>query len=104
MTSTPAHPDADSSPDALVPVTDQDAGPVGNTGTHGAPGTHGHPDPRLTGAASVSEPRPISVLLYSDDLDTRAQVRMAVGRRLAADLPPVEWSRTKSSSAHRFSF
>ncbi|TNY36220.1 response regulator transcription factor [Thermomonospora catenispora] len=34
---------------------------------------------------------PMKVLVYSDDADTRAQVRMAIGRRPAADLPPVEY-------------
>jgi DNA-binding response OmpR family regulator len=31
------------------------------------------------------------VLVYSDDANTREQVRLAVGRRPAADLPPVEY-------------
>lgn len=31
------------------------------------------------------------VLVYSDDVNTREQVRMAVGRRLSSDLPPVEF-------------
>ena len=31
------------------------------------------------------------ILVYSDDADTRAQVRMAIGRRPAADLPRVEY-------------
>ena len=35
--------------------------------------------------------RALRVLLYSDDSSTRASVRMAVGRRPAADLPLVEW-------------
>lgn len=35
--------------------------------------------------------KPLRVLLYSDDSDTRAEVRLAVGRRPAADLPEVEW-------------
>ena len=33
----------------------------------------------------------MKVLVYSDDANTRAQVRMAVGRRPAADLPRVEY-------------
>jgi DNA-binding response OmpR family regulator len=41
------------------------------------------------------EPSPASavmkVLVYSDDANTRAQVRMAIGRRPAADLPQVEY-------------
>ncbi|MDT3397841.1 hypothetical protein RKE29_14505 [Streptomyces sp. B1866] len=31
-----------------------------------------------------------TVLVYSDDAGTREQVRLAVGRRPAADVPPVE--------------
>jgi DNA-binding response OmpR family regulator len=33
----------------------------------------------------------MTVLLYSDDVDTRAKVKMAVGRRPAPGLPRVEW-------------
>ena len=33
----------------------------------------------------------LKVLVYSDDRNTREQVRMALGRRPAADLPPVEY-------------
>jgi DNA-binding response OmpR family regulator len=32
-----------------------------------------------------------TVLVYSDDANTREQVRLAVGRRPAADLPPVRY-------------
>ncbi|WP_405731840.1 hypothetical protein OG607_34395 [Streptomyces sp. NBC_01537] len=32
-----------------------------------------------------------TVLVYSDDANTREQVRMAVGRRPASDVPPVEF-------------
>ncbi|WP_431960026.1 hypothetical protein [Actinacidiphila sp. bgisy160] len=32
-----------------------------------------------------------TVLVYSDDRNTREQVRLAVGRRPASDLPPVEY-------------
>jgi len=101
MTSTPVHPDAagsavgGSSPAAGS--TDQKEGStvvaVSDTGTSG------HADPRLTGAEPLSAPRPVSVLLYSDDLDTRAMVRMAVGKRLAADLPPVEWTECATPPA-----
>jgi DNA-binding response OmpR family regulator len=38
-----------------------------------------------------SAPAPLTVLVYSDDANTREQVRLAAGRRLAADLPPVEY-------------
>lgn len=89
MTSTPAHP-ATATPtrDGLAP-TSIDAGEhVG-----------GHPDPRLTGAEPISGPRPIRVLLYSDDVDTREQVRMAVGRKVASDLPHVEWTECATPPA-----
>ncbi len=33
----------------------------------------------------------MKVLVYSDDANTRAQIRLAIGRRPAADLPPVEY-------------
>jgi DNA-binding response OmpR family regulator len=33
----------------------------------------------------------MTVLLYSDDVDTRERVRLAVGRRPARDVPLVEW-------------
>lgn len=33
----------------------------------------------------------MKVLVYSDDASTRAQIRLAVGRRPAADLPKVEF-------------
>jgi CheY-like chemotaxis protein len=97
MTSTPAHPDTHAR-DGLAQASGQDTGgqhqvPVGD------PGPHGHPDPRLTGAEPVSGPRPISVLLYSDDVDTRNQVRMAIGRRLASDLPMVEWTECATQPA-----
>jgi DNA-binding response OmpR family regulator len=61
--------------------------------------TAGHPDPRLSGQAPISAPRPITILLYSDDRETRASVRMAIGRRVAADLPPVEWTECATPPA-----
>ena len=33
----------------------------------------------------------MTVLLYSDDVDTRERVKLAVGRRPAPDVPRVEW-------------
>lgn len=36
-------------------------------------------------------PSAVRIMLYSDHVETRAAVRGAVGDRLAADLPPVEW-------------
>jgi DNA-binding response OmpR family regulator len=43
----------------------------------------------VTGAGAHD--RAPRVLLYSDDVDTRAQVRLAVGRRLAKGAPDIEW-------------
>ena len=36
----------------------------------------------------------VKLLVYSDDRNTRAEVRMAIGRRPAADLPRVEYVET----------
>jgi CheY-like chemotaxis protein len=36
-------------------------------------------------------PKVLSVLLYSSNAATREAVRLAIGRRPAADLPPVSW-------------
>jgi len=49
--------------------------------------------PQTTGADTGSDgaTRTLTVLVYSDDVDTRTAVRMAVGRRPASDLPRVEW-------------
>jgi DNA-binding response OmpR family regulator len=46
----------------------------------------------LTGVAGAApSQRAPRVLVYSDDVDTRAQVRLAVGRRLSKGAPDVEW-------------
>lgn len=37
-----------------------------------------------------TETRTIRVLVYSDDVNTREQVRLAIGRRPAPDVPPAE--------------
>ncbi|MCQ4081590.1 hypothetical protein NGB36_13485 [Streptomyces sp. RB6PN25] len=37
------------------------------------------------------EQAPATVLVYSDDRNVREQVRLAAGRRPAADVPPVEF-------------
>jgi DNA-binding response OmpR family regulator len=39
----------------------------------------------------AGEPDSMTLLLYSDDVDTRQRVKMAVGRRPAPGLPRVEW-------------
>ena len=38
----------------------------------------------------MSSERPLKVLVYSDDVNTRAAVRLALGRRPAPELPRVE--------------
>jgi DNA-binding response OmpR family regulator len=49
----------------------------------------------LTGVAGAASPqRAPRVLLYSDDVDARAQVRLAVGRRLSKGAPDIEWVET----------
>lgn len=42
-------------------------------------------------STSDSAVQPAKVLVYSDDAHTREQIRLAIGRRPAADLPPVEY-------------
>jgi DNA-binding response OmpR family regulator len=44
-------------------------------------------------ASDPTEPNEptMTVLVYSDDVDTRERVKLAVGRRPAADVPRVEW-------------
>jgi CheY-like chemotaxis protein len=44
------------------------------------------------------EPR-LRVLVYSDDPDSRAAVRLAVGRRPARDVPVVEWVECATAPA-----
>ncbi len=58
-----------------------------------APSGHG-----TTGRAPDAG-RPLSVLVHSDDADVRAAVRLAVGRRPAADLPGVEWTECATEAA-----
>jgi DNA-binding response OmpR family regulator len=40
--------------------------------------------------AGTSSERPIKVLIYSDDSTTREKVVLALGRRVATDLPPIK--------------
>ena len=49
-------------------------------------------------AATAGE-RPIKVLIYSDDSTTREKVVMALGRRVAADLPPIRTSEFATADA-----
>jgi len=43
------------------------------------------------GAMSTAVERPLTVLVYSDDVTVRTAVRTALGRRPAADLPLVQY-------------
>lgn len=40
-----------------------------------------------------------SVLLYSDDRSTRAEIRTLVGRRASADTPLIDWTETATDAA-----
>jgi DNA-binding response OmpR family regulator len=44
-------------------------------------------------------PASVRVLLYSDHVETRAAVRTAVGERVAADLPRLEWQEVATMTA-----
>ncbi|MFN0284306.1 MAG: hypothetical protein ACKVZ6_20345 [Kineosporiaceae bacterium] len=43
--------------------------------------------------------RTLTVLVYSDDVNTREAVKLAVGRRPAADLPQVAWIEVATQPA-----
>lgn len=53
----------------------------------------------FSGDGSEARERTLRVLLYSDDVETRSAVRLAVGRRPARDLPPVEWIECATAPA-----
>jgi DNA-binding response OmpR family regulator len=57
------------------------------------------PAPAGSAPEAAGDRRPLAVLLYSDDADVRAAVRLAVGRRPAADLPVVEWTECATEAA-----
>ncbi len=61
--------------------------------------THPAPLPSSLEGASASRPKTLTVLLYSDDSTVRENVRLAVGRRPAADLPAVEWIECATEAA-----
>jgi len=41
----------------------------------------------------------MTLLVYSDDVDTRARVKLAIGRRPAADVARVEWLECATGAA-----
>jgi DNA-binding response OmpR family regulator len=47
----------------------------------------------------AKNPDTMTVLVYSDDVTTRDQVRLAVGRRPAPDLPEVTWVEVATEPA-----
>src|SRR5690625_425232 len=49
--------------------------------------------------AKTTERKTLNVLLYSDDMDTREAVRLAVGKRAARDLPELEWTERATHAA-----
>ena len=49
------------------------------------------PPSTIVAVTQASAPRPLKVLLYSDDANTRDQVRLALGPRPHPDLPLVEY-------------
>jgi DNA-binding response OmpR family regulator len=51
-----------------------------------------------SGSPAAPEPT-MTVLVYSDDVDTRARVKLAIGRRPAADLPLVAWLECATAPA-----
>jgi DNA-binding response OmpR family regulator len=48
---------------------------------------------------STAPESPMKILVYSDDANTRAEIRMAIGRRPAADLPKVEFEECATQPA-----
>ncbi len=48
-------------------------------------------DEAATPTTPTAPTTPATVLVYSDDADTRAKVRMAIGRRPAPDVPRVDY-------------
>lgn len=59
-----------------------------------ATGNDGHPQAHVSAPAAT-----LSLCLYSDDSETRAKVRRAVGRRPAPDVPLVRWSEFATAAA-----
>lgn len=50
-------------------------------------------------AEAPTGPTTLRVLLYSDHVQTRQAVMLAAGRRIAKDLPPVEWIEVATAAA-----
>jgi DNA-binding response OmpR family regulator len=54
-------------------------------------GTAEQHDQQGTAGAEGAQGAAPAILLYSDDVDTREQVRLAVGRRLGRGAPEIRW-------------
>ena len=52
----------------------------------------------VTPATEADDAR-MTVLVYSDDVDTRTRVKTAIGRRPAPDVPRVEWLECATAAA-----
>jgi DNA-binding response OmpR family regulator len=53
----------------------------------------------VTAATEPDADARMTLLVYSDDVDTRARVRLAIGRRPAADVPRVDWLECATAAA-----
>src|SRR5699024_11550551 len=53
----------------------------------------------MASEAEETEAAPVSVLLYSDDIATREQVRTSVGRRASIDTPRISWQDVATPAA-----
>jgi DNA-binding response OmpR family regulator len=62
-----------------------------SAGESGAPATGEHATRALAGAGQAAGDETLTVLVYSDDPKTREQVRFAIGRRPASDLPRIDY-------------
>ena len=61
-------------------------------------------EPRVLGSGAAARPQPapdatMTVLVYSDDVETREKVKLAIGRRPASDVPKVEWLECATGAA-----
>lgn len=75
----------------------------GQDGEHGATAAHGsvggQGDAEWEALERVGGASSLRILLYSDHVETRDQVRLAVGKRVAKDMPPVEWVEVATPQA-----
>jgi DNA-binding response OmpR family regulator len=70
----------------------------GRAGRRRAPSSRVGSIAGVTPATEADDAR-MTVLVYSDDVDTRTRVKMAIGRRPAPDVPRVEWLECATAAA-----